>query len=98
MYQHTYDDAYLKKEDNGSHPLVKKMLPASSLNRLKEVFNALDAGEKGYLVFEDFKKNYRLGYTITEIENIFQRLDKEGNRRIYIYEFAHLLLPEDFTI
>lgn len=50
------------------------------------------------LVFEDFKKNYRLGYTITEIENIFQRLDKEGSRRIYIYEFAQLLLPDDFTI
>jgi hypothetical protein len=47
MYRHTYDDSYLKKEENQTSSPDKKVLPASSLNRVKEVFSALDFGSKG---------------------------------------------------
>lgn len=51
MYKHTYDDAYLKKHDSGSGVPEKKVLPASSLNRLKEVFSVIDSGNKGCTFF-----------------------------------------------
>lgn len=49
-------------------------------------------------MFEDFKRSYKLGYTITELENLFIKLDATKSRRVYIYEFAEMLLPDDFTI
>lgn len=47
MHKQTYDDAYLKKLDGGKGVPEKKMLPITSLNRVREVFNSLDTGHKG---------------------------------------------------
>jgi Ca2+-binding EF-hand superfamily protein len=98
QYRRTFDDQYLHREEETEAKAAKKVLPSSSLNRLREIFNAIDSDHKGYLVFDDFKKAFKLGYTITEIENIFQKYDRDGSKKLYIYDFAQILLPEDFTI
>lgn len=43
MYRHTYDDAYLKKQETAGITPIKKMLPSNSLNRVKEIFSAMDS-------------------------------------------------------
>lgn len=40
-----------------------RILPSNTLDRIKEVFRAMDMGNKGYLNFDDLRKSYKRGFT-----------------------------------
>jgi hypothetical protein len=47
QYRKTYDDQYLKKQEAANNQPEKKILPVTSLNRLRQIFHSLDSDDKG---------------------------------------------------
>ena len=44
-----------------------RVLPYETMSRLREIFQAMDMGQKGYLNFEDLRKAYKAGFTADEL-------------------------------
>lgn len=49
-----------------------RVLPIDTLERMREIFRALDNGNKGFINFEDLRKSYQHGFTVDELENILK--------------------------
>lgn len=58
----------------------KRILPRSTMKRIKEIFDLLDDEKKGCivvcfdidLIFDNLKKNYSYGFTQKELEDLFE--------------------------
>ncbi len=49
-----------------------RVLPIDTLERMREIFRAIDNGNKGFINFEDLRKSYQHGFTVDELENILK--------------------------
>ncbi|EGR32152.1 hypothetical protein IMG5_094380 [Ichthyophthirius multifiliis] len=86
--------------DNNDNKQVKRkrVLPRAALKRVQEVFELLDVEKKGYITPENFKAQYKYGYTQKEIEEIFEKHNKEKDGKLSMDDFIKMILPLDYTI
>lgn len=63
---------------------------------MREIFKAIDIGNKGYINFEDIRKAFKQGYTADELENLL-KVYGDG-KVIKLGGLCKMLLPEGWTI
>ena len=73
-----------------------RVLPRDTLLRMKEIFKAMDNGDKGYLNFEDLRKSYKAGFTADELEKLLKEYGEDN--KIYLRGICKLMLPFGWEI
>lgn len=70
-YQEIYEaDSLARNQVKVAVMSDARALPYDTYERMREIFRAMDIGNKGFLVFEDMRKSYRQGFTADELENL----------------------------
>ena len=49
----------------------KKILPASTLIRIKEIYSNLDDERKGYVTIDNIRQKFTYGFTHKDIDKLF---------------------------
>ncbi len=87
-----------KKEKKEDQLKRRRVLPSSTLRRVKQIFSTYDEGNKGYLTLDNLKDKFVYGFTHKEVENLFQRHDTDNDCRLLVRDFVRMLLPPDYQI
>ncbi|CAK64368.1 unnamed protein product (macronuclear) [Paramecium tetraurelia] len=76
----------------------KRVLPKSSMIRIKQIYDLIDQDNKGYISLEDLKKTFTYGFTGKEVEDLFRLHDLDKDGKLGMEDFIRIILPPDYVI
>ena len=93
-------DIKVVQNEEDTKPIIKKkkILPSSTLIRIKEIYNNLDEERKGFVTIDNIRHKFTYGFTHKDIEKLFDMYDTNKDVVLEVPDFAKMILPPDYTI